>query len=222
MGIEWAGERGRFVVAASGALSGERLEHLGYLGIGDGRFATRWFRASPGLSRYYERFTSSIEQMVLQSARVVAVPWEDALLETLQRLAPTELRWWLYGSAALAVRGIDITPGDIDLNVGDAEIAGYIFDDLLVTPVEDLEGWVAKRVGRAFYGAVIEWLSEPLVENDDPANPHEQGPLVADRLEFVEWRGHEIAVPPLSAQLASCERRGLRERVELIRAAMPR
>jgi hypothetical protein len=220
--IEWAGKRARFVVAASAPLYGDRLEHLGYLGIGDGRFATRWFGASPDITRYYERFAASIEQMVLQSARAVAVPWEEALVETLERFAGTELRWWLYGSAALAVRGVDITPGDIDLNVSDAEIAGHIFDDLLVTPVEDLEGWVAKRVGRAFHGAVIEWLSEPLVENDHLANPHEQGPLVADRLEIVEWRGHRFAVPPLSAQLATCERRGLRERVELIRAAMPR
>jgi hypothetical protein len=219
--IEWAGGRARFVVGASTPLYRHCLEHLGYLGIGDGRFATRWFNASPNVTRYYERFTASIEQMVLQSARVVAAPWEDALLEALQRLAHTDLSWWMYGSAALAVRGIDITPGDIDLNVSDAETAGHIVDDLLVTPVEDLEGWVAKRVGRAFHGAVIEWLSEPLVENDDPADPREQGPLVADRLEVVEWRGHRFAVPPLSAQLASCEHRGLRERVELIRAAIP-
>jgi hypothetical protein len=218
--IERDGERARFVVVASDPLYGPHLEHLGYLGIGDGRFATRWFAAAPSITRYHERFAASIEQMVLQSARVGAIPWEDALLETLRRLTGTELRWWLYGSTALAVRGIDIAPGDIDLNVGDAGLAGRIFDDLLVTPVEDLDGWAAKRVGRAFHGAVIEWLSEPSVEKDDPAKPNEHGPLVADRLEIVEWRGHRFAVPPLSAQLASCERRGLRQRVELIRAAM--
>jgi hypothetical protein len=130
------------------------------------------------------------------------------------------LSWWLYGSAALAVRGLEIAPGDIDVNVGDAYLAGELFGDLLVTPVEELDRWVAKRIGRAFYGAIIEWSSEPHAELDDPCNPHEQGPYVADRIETVEWRGHRLRMPPLSAQLAVCERRGLTDRVALIRAAM--
>jgi hypothetical protein len=171
---------------------------------------------------YYARFAASIEQMVLQSARLVAVPWERALLEFLRRTEGSALRWWLYGSAALAVRGIEVRPGDIDVNVSDAYLAGELFDDLLVTPVEELDRWVAKRVGRAFCGAIIEWSSEPHPELDDPANPHEQGPYIADVLEIVEWRGHSLRVPPLSAQLVTCERRGLTDRVKLIRAATRR
>ena len=41
-------------------------------------------------------------------------------------------------------------PGDINVNVSDAYLAGELFDDLLITPIEELDGWVAKRVGRAF------------------------------------------------------------------------
>lgn len=145
--IERIGESARFVILAADPLYRDRLEHLGYLGIGNNRFATAWFRNSPSVPRYYERFAASIEQMVLQSARLVAVPWEDALLEFLGRADGSGLHWWLYGSAALAVRGIAITPGDIDLNVDSADLAGHIFDDLLITPVLDMEGWVAKRVG---------------------------------------------------------------------------
>jgi hypothetical protein len=90
----------------------------------------------------------------------------------------------------------------------------------MITPVEALDGWVAKRVGRAFCGAIVEWLSEPNAEIDDARNPHEQGPHVADLLETVEWRGYRIRVPPLTVQLASCERRGLTDRAKLIHAAM--
>jgi len=134
----------------------------------------------------------------------------------------TELKWRLYGSGALAVRGLDIEPGDIDVNVSDSALAGRIFDDLLITPVLEMRGWVAKHAGRAFYGAILEWLSEPLAENDDVSEPHEQGPFVADQLETLQWRGHCVHVPPLSAQLRTIESRGWSDRADLIRSAMPR
>jgi hypothetical protein len=218
--IERVADRARFVISAADPLYQDRLEHLGYLGIGADRFATLWFADSASVPRYHERFAASIEQMVLQSARLVSVPWDEALLEFLRRAEGSDLNWWLYGSAALAVRGIEITPGDIDINVSDAFLAGALFDDLLITPVLELDAWVARRIGRAFSGAIIEWLSKPHAELDDPVTPHEQGPHVADRLETVEWRRYRVHVPPLSVQLATCERRGLADRIESIRAAM--
>jgi hypothetical protein len=220
--LERRRESARFVVAALNPLHQDRLEHLGYLGVGDDRFATRWFRFSPSVPRYYERFAGSIERMVMQSARLVRIPWQGALLEFLRRAEGSGLDWWLYGSAALAVRGIDVEPGDIDIRVSDADLLGKIFEDVAVTPVEHLEGWVAKRIGRAFYEAVIEWLSEPVRTNDDPADPLEYGSLICGRLETVRWRGHRILVPPLPVQLASCEKRGLTDRALLIRDAMAR
>jgi hypothetical protein len=86
--------------------------------------------------------------------------------------------------------------------------------------VLELRGWVAKRTGRAFHGAIVEWISEPHAGGDDPASPREQGPLVADRLETVGWRGHRLPVPPLSAQLRTAERHRLDGRAALIRAAL--
>lgn len=74
------------------------------------------------------------------------------------------MHWWLYGSAASAVRGIDIAPGDIDVSVDDALLAGDIFDDLLVTPILSLDQWAARHFGRALEGAIIEWLAEPHAE----------------------------------------------------------
>ncbi len=78
--------------------------------------------------------------MVLQSARLERVPWEEALLEFLRRVDGTPLQWWLYGSGALAVRGLAIEPADIDIHVSDAALTGRIFDDVLVTPVERMHG----------------------------------------------------------------------------------
>jgi hypothetical protein len=218
--IEERGNAVRFVVAADDPRCRDRLVHMGYDRVGGRRCATRWFANSKELPRYFERFSASIAPMVLQSARLVRVPWEAALLEFLRRVEGSGVDWWLYGSGALAVRGLDIEPGDLDIHVSDAHAAGRVFDDLLVTPVERMHGWVANYTGRAFCHAVVEWLSEPLAEHDDPAAPHEQGPLIAEQLEVVRWRGHEVRVPPLSAQLRVCERRGLTGRAALIRSAM--
>jgi len=212
----------RFVVASAVPLAQDRLAHMGYLSVGNDHFATRWFTPSREVLRYYERFAASIEAMVLQSARAVRVPWEDALLEFLRRVERTELEWWLYGSGALAVRGLDVEPRDLDINVSDALEAGRAFDDLLITPVERMNKWVAKYTGRAFCHAIIEWLSEPLAEHDDVAAPHEQGPFIAGQLEEVHWRGHRVRVPPLLAQLRVSEQRGLTERAALIRSALGR
>jgi hypothetical protein len=210
----------RFVIEGADARAADRLPRLGYLPAGDGRFATRWFPDAADARRRHERFAAALEPMVLQSARLAPVPWEDALLEALGRLDGSGVRWWLYGSAALAVRGLAVAPGDVDLHVSDAHRAGRLFDDLLVTPVERLDGWVARWVGRAFCGAIVEWLAEPNAALDDPAAPHEQGPYVASAIEVVAWRGHRVPVPPLAAQLRTCERHGRRERAALIRAAM--
>jgi hypothetical protein len=154
--------------------------------------------------------------MVLRTARVTGAPWDDALLEFLRRVDGSNVRWWFYGSVALAVRRIQIEPGDIDINVSDAAPAGGSSTTCWSRPYLDIEGWVARHSGRAFYKAIIEWLSDPHPENDDLGNSHEQGPFVTDHRESVEWRGHRVRIPPLSAQLAACEQRGLDDRLKLI------
>jgi hypothetical protein len=212
--------RARFVIQTSDVVGQDRLEHLGYTREGTDRFATMWFADSPAVPGSFGRFSNSIEQMVLQSARLVPVPWDQALTTFLRRADGSGLRWWIYGSAALAVRGLPVAPGDVDINVSDAYRAAEIFDGLLVTPVTEMEGAFATRFCRAFDGAIFEWISDPRRELDDPSRPHEQGPLIADRIETVTWRGRSVHVPPLSAQLAVSELRGLKERAEVIRAAL--
>jgi hypothetical protein len=218
--LETAGGAARFVVTGTDPHPRDVLAALGYLPVDERRSATRWFPWSAGVDRYQRRFAASIEQMVQQKARRVAVPWESALLELLRRVEGTRLRWWLYGSAALAVRGLPVEPADVDVRVDDAALAAALCDDLLVTPVERLDGWVARHAGRAFCHAVVEFLADPHPELDDPAAPSEQGVFVEPDLETVAWRGHLIRVPPLAAQLRSCEQRGLTERAELVRRAL--
>jgi hypothetical protein len=185
----------------------------------DGDDFVRSFVDSDAVPRIFERFRGHIDEMVRYKLGVADAPWDAALELVAERLSGAD-DWWLTGSAALAVRGIAVHPRDVDLVAQDARLVGRLLDDLLVEPVTRSENWVAGWFGRAFHGALIEWIAE--VEPDvEERGPHEQGPTAASRREQVVWRGHEILCTPLDISLAVCEARGLDERVRAIRMSTP-
>lgn len=147
--LETAGTDARFVVSCADPAARAELQHLGYAGVDESRFATPWFTQTAETEAMFRRFSAAIGPMVEQSAGRAHVPWERVLETFLDRAAGSGLDWWVYGSTALALRGLDVHPGDVDVNVDDAHLAGRLFDDLLVTPVLELEGWVASYAGRA-------------------------------------------------------------------------
>lgn len=216
--VEVRGETARYEVRTGDQVYQERLTHMGYSRTGPASFA-RVLSATGDVTRVHANFAHHLEQMILQSARLSPVGWEIALTEFLRRVEGTALDWFLYGSGALAVRGIDADPGDLDFAVGDARHVGEIFDDLLVEPVADIHGWIADAVGRAFHGCLFEWIAGVHPSVDEP-EPHEQGRVAAARRETVRWRGWDVAVAPLDLQLAVAERRGLAGRATAIRRAM--
>jgi hypothetical protein len=217
--MELLGDVARFIVNTDNQLYQERLLHMGFQRA-DASCFSRDLSATPDVRRIHENFSGHIEQMVLQSARVSAVPWDEALREFIRRVHGSGLDWFLSGSGALAVRGVDVSPGDLDFVVNDAHAIGRLLDDLLVEPVTELPGWIARSGGRAFYGALIEWVADV-----DPAvdqRPHEQGPAAASRLETVEWQGHAIRVTPIDIQLDVSQFRGLDSRTAKIRSWLRR
>lgn len=200
-------------------LYGERIVHMGWQPAGDGSFVRR-LTASDDVDRVFANFQRHLEVMVLQNARLIEIPWEHALETFVTRVEGTELDWWLYGSGALAVRGLAVVPGDLDFAVNDAQLVGRLFGDLLVEPVTYLADWVAPWIGRAFDRALFEW--QACAHPTGRYEPTEQEPAVRDRLEIVYWRGHEVLVPPLAIQLTKAVERGLQDRAALIRLALAR
>jgi hypothetical protein len=191
----------------------EAAAALGFVREGD-RFVRTFPEDARWLEEAWHNFARHAEAMLRQTASGVA-PWGDALLAFLARVSGVD--WWLTGSSALAVRGLAVSPRDIDL-ITDAEGAerlGALFVDALVEPVFAGDGWIARWWGRAFLGARVEWVAEVAPSVDEP-HPVDFGPTAAANLETVRWRGHELRVPPLELQLAVAERRGLRDRVEAI------
>jgi len=182
----------------------------------------RVFEANaPHLDQIFARFVSFAEEMILQDAGARPVPWDKALLSFLERISGEGVEWWLAGSTALAVRGIDLVPRDIDI-ITDSEGAqrlGRVMSEWLVEPVQESHGWIARWFGRAFVHARVEWVGD--VEKwVDERGPSDFGPAARAMLQTVRWGGYTIRVPPLEMQLAVCERRGLKDRVQKIQQAL--
>lgn len=205
-----------YEVRSGDPLYQRRLLHMGFVPATVGRFLRR-LSATGDVLRTHANFARHLEEMLLQSARLRPVPWWQALEVFLERVEGSQLRWFLYGSGALAVRGIDVGPGDLDFWVDDAQLAGTLFEELLVEPVTAMSGWIADSAGRAFSGCLLEWIAGVHADVDEP-EPHEQGPAAAGRLEHVRWHGHDVPVAPLDLQLAVNQRRGLTGRVQRIHA----
>jgi len=174
------------------------------------------------LDRVYRNFERYAPEMARQAARLTPIPWEQALDAFLAIVADAEIDWWLTGSAALAVRGMAIEPGDFDLVTDDA--GAHRLDELLTDyvyePTSPVTGWICRWWGRAFLHARFEWIGG-VVEVDDSDNPSEWGPTAASRLETVLWQGHTIRVTPLDLALRVGQLRGLEDRVALIKAHAP-
>ncbi len=218
----WDGEieRAEFVVRTDVPTYRDRLVKMGWQPPDFSGAFVRSLDATSDVEAIFSRFSQHLEAMVRQSARLEPIHWEGGLCEFADRLQGSGLAWWLYGSAALAVRGMDVEPGDLDLHVDDAYLAGELMADLLVEPVTHMRGWVADAGGRAYSGVIIEWLAGAHPSGWDP--PHEQDEAARDYLELILWNGREIPVPRLDLQLAVAERRGLDGRAALIRRGLGR
>jgi hypothetical protein len=207
---------------AVGGLGSELAGPAQRLLMGYERYGGEWRRAypagTPRLDRCWENFRACAPAMLRQAARLDPVRWREALRELCDRTGG--LGWWLTGSAALAVRGVPLEPGDLDLvcTPGEAIRLGEVFADALVEPVAEAgAGWISDLWGRAFWAARIEWIGGPKPAADQPL-PSDFGPAAAASLQTIRWEDWAIRVPPLRLQRAVSRRRGLLDRVALIDA----
>jgi hypothetical protein len=107
--------RGRAIyeVRTGDPLYQQRLLHMGFAPAAADRFVRR-LSATGDVRSTHANFAWHLQEMLLQSARQRPVRWRQALELFLERIEGSRLRWFLYGSGALAVRGIDVGPGDLD------------------------------------------------------------------------------------------------------------
>jgi hypothetical protein len=214
------GQHTHFIVTEVEPGYHEVLRGLYYTPVKEG-FAKAFQSDTPGLDRIYHSFELHVEEMVLQTADDRPVPWEQCLLAYLKATEGHDIDWFLGGSGALAVRGLEIVPRDLDLVVGDPDSVRLadILSEHLVEPHVRVEDWFCNWFARAFIHARLEWVGG-VDERGDRPEVSDFGPAARGRLDTVSWRGFPVRVPPLDLQLAVNRRRGLADRVTMIEQAM--
>jgi len=215
-----AGDKTYFLVSELGPSFHKASKDLGFVETVDG-FARVFDANTQHIDQIFARFVSFAEEMILQAAGARPVPWDKALLSFLERISGENIDWWLAGSAALAIRGVDLVPRDLDIITDEsgARQLGLVLSDWLVEPVQESHGWIARWFGRAFAQARIEWVGDVEKWVDD-RGPSDFGPAARAELQTVRWNGYKINVPPLEIQLAVCERRGLKDRAKRVQQAL--
>jgi hypothetical protein len=210
-------EADRVVVRCDDPALGQALVDL-YFPREDDRYAKR-FPAGSFTDATLVRFREALMPLLRQTARLDTVPWREALHDAVRRLDGAGIDWWLVGSAALAVRGLQVEPRDIDLVISDADArrAADAFEDVLIEPAVETDGWISRWFGRAWLSARVEWVAGVSPAVDEPF-PSDFGPAAAAALTEIEWEQTVIRVPPIELQREVSARRGLADRVALIQS----
>lgn len=208
----------KFVLSDVAPAYHQAVRDLGYSDV-ENEFCRTLPATSSGNNYICRNFQQYAEEMVLQTARVHVTPWKQALHAFLDRVEPHKLDWWIGGSAALAIRGLDVMPRDFDIvtDYHGAQQLGHILLNSLIEPVTQVD-WFCSWWGRAFLYARIEWVGGVDDRADQPF-VSDFGPTAARCLETIDWYGHPIRVPSLDLQLHVSQRRGLTDRVEQIMCA---
>jgi hypothetical protein len=194
------------------------LPGLAYPREADQEFVRR-FRPGDLAPAIYERFSACVPALLAQAAEREPPPWERSLEALHRALDAAGIEWMLCGSAALAIRGVQVVPRDIDLTVTDHEATVDVLGGLLVEPPIKTNGqWVAEWFGRAWDATRIEWAAETRPDLDDHEWTSDIGPEAVRRAEIVSWRGLEFRVPPLDLQAAVARERGIHDRAAAIDA----
>jgi hypothetical protein len=194
------------------------LPALAYAAEGDREFVRRFpLRAvTPAI---YGRFSACVSRLLAHAARREPPPWEESLERLRGMLDAERLEWMLGGSAALAIRGVAVTPRDIDFVVADHQATARALANFLIEPPLPSGGrWVAEWFGRAWAGTRIEWVAETRPDLDDHDWTSDIGPAAVAGAETLLWHDLRFRVPPLGLQLAVARERGLQDRVRAIEA----
>jgi hypothetical protein len=164
------------------------------------RFVWEYPAGAPGWPDAARNWVADGPEMLDQRHGVRPADWETGLAWIAEILDGIEADWFLLGSAALAVRGIEVRPGGIDVAIdeADADRLGPHVDAGVLRPVIDSGGWeVATHSGLLFHGCSISVVGGM---HDQPW-PRPWDSEARSALEAVTWRDRSLRVPPLSAML---------------------
>lgn len=168
---------------------------------------------APGWETVAANFEARGVESLEQFFQMRPAPWEDALVAFTDKIAGTGIRWYVHGSAAMAVWGIGVAPRDVNIifpDLCDFDRVREIFLADTIYPVERCDGWLMGGLGGLFIHANI-----GIAFHNASDEPFDMGPT-----EFIEWKGRRIAVSPLEWLKRDNRNHGRPARVELIERFM--
>ncbi|MGH9209725.1 MAG: hypothetical protein ACRD2C_03485 [Acidimicrobiales bacterium] len=164
------------------------------------RFVWEYPANAPGWPDAARNWVADGPGMLDQKHGVRPADWETGLAWIAGILDGIEADWFVIGSAALAVRSMDVRPGGIDvvLDEAGADRLGPHVDAGVLRPVIDSGGWeVATRSGLLFRGCIISIVGGM----HDQRRPRPWDSEARAALEAITWQDRSLRVPPLDAML---------------------
>lgn len=174
-----------------------------------------WFQRDGGSHRFVKRYPASVGDQDIVAANFPRLApamfagedadWQAALETFIERCAEAGIEWYTTGSVGDALRGIAITPQDIDIftHTRDFWRARDLFRDVTIEPFVDNGGtWLVRYFGRICLANVL---------MDIVADP--KGNADVHHYDMVEWRGHRIQVEPFEARYRTEIERGRQDRI---------
>lgn len=180
-----------------------------------------YIKKYPNNAKYLDlmknRYQKYAKAMFDQLGYFSEVPWEKGLKSFCSTIEGSGIDWWLTGSVATCIRGIELKPHDIDIMVDSSQLDRFteLFKDYLIEPIIDSSGWVVKNFGVMFMDVRIDIAGDPFDILDKPY-PVDCGPYAKNHLEIIKWEGFEIKIPPLELQLYVNKKRNRNDRVVAI------
>ncbi|MBE6022606.1 MAG: hypothetical protein E7231_05125 [Cellulosilyticum sp.] len=159
----------------------------------------------------YQGHISKAEQIIKNFNRLMPDAfdkgdWENALLKFARICKESGIIWFLTGSACDAVRGIDVIPHDLDIEIFSKHWnkAQEVLSDYIVEPFIETNGWARDHFGRI----VVEKTLVDVVADEKFDFPNYA-------YEPFEWRGYTLWLEPFMSRY-NIERQ--RERLDRIEA----
>jgi hypothetical protein len=187
-----------------------------------GTFTWEYPASAPGWEDAARAWERDGAEMLDQAHGVRPVDWEAGLAWIAPVLDGMGAGWFVIGSAAMAVRGLDVAPGGVDIAMDEAS-ADRLMSRVpggVLRPIVDPGDWpVATRYGTLFHGCAISVIAGM---KEQPGRPTLWDAAARASLETVTWRDRPVRVPPLPLQLMYARMMFRNDHVRAINAYLAR
>jgi len=160
-----------------------------------------------------ENFTKYGEISIKQQLKIVEAPWRKALDLFIADMKKIDVDWYIHGSAAMALWGIEVAPKNLNIivpNYSDFDKVREAFYKLALTPIERCDNWIMSGGGTIFMEANIGiWLHNKELEPYDMSG-----------LEQIDYNSEKFFISSLEMLRQDNEYYGRPERVRLIEERM--